>query len=160
MIFVFQAVNLIVNLIIFIIICISARNIKLLKPYQALYLVLSIIIWLIINLYCILKMVLLIVFRFRRKLYSILNLDKFIFIAKLSWLIIFGSAFLFMIIGFIYDIAMIINGKNATIINPFTYFIVCFFYVIISYFDYNFCEKSLNLIFRQMPFISSNNYNQ
>ena len=103
-------------------------------------------------------MVLLIVFRFRRKLYSILNLDKFIFIAKLSWLIIFGSAFLFMIIGFIYDIAMIINEKIGTIIYPFIYFIVCFFYIILSYFDYYFCEKSLNLIFKNMNIITGENH--
>ena len=150
LIFIFQSVNVIVNLLLFIIICISARNIKLLKPYQALYLVLSIIIWLIINLYCIAKLVFLIVYRIKKKEYLVPDLEKLIFIAKLNWLIVFGIAFSFMFIGFIYDIAMIIKEKIATIIYPFIYFIVCFFYVILSYFDYYFCEKSLNLIFRQM----------
>ena len=100
-------------------------------------------------------MILLIIYRIKRKLFFTKNLDRLTFIVKLSWLIVFGFAFSFMFIGFIYDIAMIINMENTTIISPFTYFIVCFFYVILSYFDYYFCEKSLNLIFQQMQ-----NYNQ
>ena len=64
------------------------------------------------------------------------------------WIIVYGLAFLFMFVGFIYDIAMIINGKIAIIIYPVIYFVVCFVYVILSFFDYIFKEKAIYLIIK------------
>ena len=53
---------------------------------------------------------------------------------------------------------MIIKGKIVTITYPFIYFIICFFYVILSSFDYYFCEKSLNLIFRDIGIKNDENH--
>ena len=64
------------------------------------------------------------------------------------WIIVYGLAFLFMFVGFIYDIAMIINGKIAIIIYPVIYFVICFVYIILSFFDYIFKEKAIYLIIK------------
>ena len=55
-----------------------------------------------------------------------------------------------MFVGFIYDIAMIIDGKIEIIKYPVIYFVVCFVYVILSFFDYIFKEKAIYLIIRNM----------
>ena len=68
----------------------------------------------------------------------------------LFWKIAYVCAFLFMFIGFIYDIAMIIDGKIDRIDFPIVYFVVCFVYVILSFFDYFFKEKALHLIMRNL----------
>ena len=125
------------------------KKYSLLKPHQALYLVLSIIIWLLIALYHILKFGLLIFFCFRRK-FHVLSVKYYAYFINLFWLIIYDITFLFMFIGFIYDIAMIINGKIETIVYPIIYFVVCFVYVIISFFDYILKDKTLYLILRKM----------
>ena len=59
-----------------------------------------------------------------------------------------------MFIGFIYDIAIIIKGQIGTFIYPFIYFIVCFVYVILTFFDYIFNEKFIYLVFKKMHEIS------
>ena len=64
------------------------------------------------------------------------------------WIIVYGLAFLFMFVGFIYDIAMIIDGKIEIIKYPVIYFVVCFVYVILSFFDYIFKEKAIYLIIK------------
>ena len=64
-----------------------------------------------------------------------------------------GLAFIFMFIGFIYDIAIIIKGQIGTFIYPFIYFIVCFAYAILSFFDYIFNEKFIYLILAKMRVI-------
>jgi len=74
-------------------------------------------------------------------------------IFKLCWIIIFGLAFLFMFIGFIYDIAIMIKGQIGTFIYPFIYFIVCFVYAILSFFDYIFNEKFTYLVLEDMKVI-------
>ena len=43
---------------------------------------------------------------------------------------------------------MIINGKIAIIIYPVIYFVICFVYVILSFFDYIFKEKAIYLIIK------------
>ena len=78
-------------------------------------------------------------------------------IFKLCWIIIFGLAFLFMFIGFIYDIAIIIKGQIGTFIYPFIYFIVCFVYAILSFFDYIFNEKFVYLVLKDMKVIVHSN---
>jgi len=83
-----------------------------------------------------------------------LKVRVFFPIFKLCWIIIFGLAFLFMFIGFIYDIAIIIKGQIGTFIYPFIYFIVCFVYVILTFFDYIFNEKFIYLVFKKMDEIS------
>ena len=130
--------------------CISARNSVILKPIQVLYLSLSIIIWLSITLYHILKLSLLIIFRFR-KLYEVISVKWYTSAIQLFWIIAYICAFLFMFIGFIYDIIMIIDGKIAKIVFPIIYFVVCFVYAILSIFDYIFKEKAVYLICKKIP---------
>ena len=113
-------------MLIFVILCLSGRNAVVLKPYQVLYLALSIIIWLLITFYHFLKIGVLIIFRFR-KVREVASVKWYAYFNNLFWIIVYGVAFLFMFIGFIYDIAMIIKGKIATITYPFIYFIVCYF---------------------------------
>ena len=132
------------------IICISARNSVILKPIQVLYLALSIIIWLSITLYHILKIGVLIYFRFR-KLLEVISIKWYASVINLFLIIAYSCAFLFMYIGFIYDVVMIIDGKIANIVYPIIYFVVCFVYTILSLFDYIFIEKALYLIFKQIP---------
>ena len=132
------------------IICISARNSVILKPIQVLYLALSIIIWLSITLYHILKIGVLIYFRFR-KLFEVISIKWYASVINLFLKIAYTGAFLFMYIGFIYDVVMIIDGKIANIVYPIIYFVVCFVYTILSLFDYIFIEKALYLIFKQIP---------
>ena len=45
---------------------------------------------------------------------------------------------------------MIINGKIAIIIYPVIYFVICFVYVILSFFDYIFKEKAIYLIIKNL----------
>ena len=158
MIFIFESVNLIINLLLFVIICISARNSVILKPFQVLYLAFSIIIWLLITLYHILKMGLLIYTRFK-KLHDDFIIVKYASSIHLFRIIAYCCAFLFMFIGFIYDIVMIIDGKIATIVYPIIYFVVCFVYAILSSFNYILKEKALNLIITKMRVIQNSSIN-
>ena len=56
-----------------------------------------------------------------------------------------------MLIGFIYDIAKIVEGKIASIIYLIIFFVVCFAYIILTFFDYILIEKSVCLILREIP---------
>ena len=93
---------------------------------------------------------LLIFYRFKRQLYGTISVKYYSHYIDLFWIIAYGCAFLFMFIGFIYDIAMIIDGKIDRIDFPIVYFVVCFVYVILSIFDYIFKEKALHLIMRNL----------
>ena len=93
---------------------------------------------------------LLIYFRFR-KLYEVISIKWYASVINLFLKIAYSGAFLFMYIGFIYDVVMIIDGKIANIVYPIIYFVVCFVYTILSLFDYIFIEKALYLIFKQIP---------
>lgn len=128
--------------------CITSRNSNILKPFQKAYLAFAIIIWLLITIYYLVKLVCMIVSQVTGKKYQLepFKVDEVFKIFKLCWIIIFGLAFIFMFIGFIYDIAIIIKGQIGTFIYPFIYFIVCFAYAILSFFDYIFNEKFIYLI--------------
>ena len=93
---------------------------------------------------------LLIFYRFKRQLYGTISVKYYSHYIDLFWIIAYGCAFLFMFIGFIYDIAMIIDGKIDRIDFPIVYFVVCFVYGILSFFDYIFKEKALHLIMRNL----------
>ena len=93
---------------------------------------------------------LLIFYRFKRQLYGTISVKYYSHYIDLFWIIAYVCAFLFMFIGFIYDIAMIIDGKIDRIDFPIVYFVVCFVYGILSFFDYIFKEKALHLIMRNL----------
>ena len=135
--------------------CITSRNSNILKPFQKAYLAFAIIIWLLITIYYLVKLVCMIVSQVTGKKYQLepFKVDEVFKIFKLCWIIIFGLAFIFMFIGFIYDIAIIIKGQIGTFIYPFIYFIVCFAYAILSFFDYIFNEKFIYLILAKMRVI-------
>ena len=142
--------NFIFNFLLFLIICISAGNSSILKPFQVCYLAFSVIIWLLLTLYHMLKLAVLIIFRLIKYIHLVKNVQKYAFIIHIFWLIVYGLAFLFMLIGFIYDIAMIIDGKISTIAYPVIYFVVCLVYAILSFFDYIFKEKVLYLFLKNI----------
>lgn len=150
MIFIFESLNFVFNFLIFLILCISARNSSILKPFQVCYLAFAIIIWLLLTLYHILKLSALIIFRIRKNPHGVSSVPKYAFMVHIFWIIVYGLAFLFMFVGFIYDIAMIINGKIAIIIYPVIYFVICFVYIILSFFDYIFKEKAIYLIIKNL----------
>ena len=58
-----------------------------------------------------------------------------------------------MLFAFIYDIAIIIKAQIGTFIHPLFYFIICLAYAILSFFDYIFNEKFINLILEDMKII-------
>ena len=93
---------------------------------------------------------LLIFYRFKRQLYGTISVKYYSHYIDLFWIIAYVCAFIFMFIGFIYDIAMIIDGKIDRIDFPIVYFVVCFVYGILSFFDYIFKEKALHLIMRNL----------
>ena len=136
--------------------CITSRNSNILKPFQKAYLAFAIIIWLIITIYYLVKLVWLIVCQIIGKKYKPerFKVDEIFKIFKLCWIIIFGLAFVFMFIGFIYDIAIIIKGQIGTFIYPFIYFIVCFAFAILSFFDFIFNEKFIYLILEKIKIIT------
>ena len=59
-----------------------------------------------------------------------------------------------MFIGFIYDIVKIIQGQIGTVVYPIIYFIVCFAYVILSFFDNIFNKKYTYLILDKLKVVS------
>ena len=146
--------NLVINLLLFVILCISGRNANSLKPYQRAYLSFSIIFWLIITIYYLSKLIFLIFIEIKRKKHKVPDVEKIFKIFKLCWLIIFGLVFLFMFIGFIYDIVKIIQGQIGTVVYPIIYFIVCFAYVILSFFDNIFNKKYTYLILDKLKVVS------
>ena len=146
--------NLVINLLLFVILCISGRNSNSLKPYQRAYLSFSIIFWLIITIYYLSKLIFLIFIEIKRKKHKVPDVEKIFKIFKLCWLIIFGLVFLFMFIGFIYDIVKIIQGQIGTVVYPIIYFIVCFAYVILSFFDNIFNKKYTYLILDKLKVVS------
>ena len=93
---------------------------------------------------------LLIFYRFKRQLYGTISVKYYSHYIHLFWIIAYICAFLFMFIGFIYDIAMIIDGKIDRIDFPIVYFVVSFVYGILSFFDYIFKEKAIHLIMRNI----------
>ena len=142
-------------MLLFVILSIAARNTKILAPYQRAFLAFSLIIWIIITLYLFAKIVLLIIFEIIRKKHKVDSV-KFIYtIFKLCWYSVFGLAFAFMFIGFIYDIFMIAKGHIGTVVFPVVYFIVCFVHVILSFFDFIFSEKYFYLILDNKTIIQS-----
>ena len=137
---------------ILLILLISTNNIKILEPYKRLYLVLSIILWLIITLYYLLKICLLIVIIIIKKQIQLQYFEeKIIKIVKLIWYIIFGISFLFLFIGLISDIVNIIQGNIKTIKYAVAYFFVGFCYTILSFFDYIFIVPFIYIIYKKIP---------
>ena len=51
-----------------------------------------------------------------------------------------------MVIGFIYDIVLLLKGEIASVVYPIIYFVTCFIYVIFSLIDFFFIESTVRLI--------------
>ena len=130
----------------------SSRNIKILEPYQILYLSLSIILWIIITIYYLTKICLLIYIKLIKRIrIPIESVDKIVKIATLIWYIVFGLAFGFLFIGLITDIVAMVKGNIGTYEYPVIYFFVGFCYIILSFFDYILIEQYIYLIFKERP---------
>ena len=109
----------------------SSRNIKILEPYQILYLSLSIILWIIITIYYLTKICLLIYIKLIKRIrIPIESVDKIVKIATLIWYIVFGLAFGFLFIGLITDIVAMVKGNIGTYEYPVIYFFVGFCYIL------------------------------
>ena len=51
-----------------------------------------------------------------------------------------------MLIGFIYDIALLLKGEITSVIYPIIYFVIFFIYFILSLIDFFFIESTVRLI--------------
>ena len=136
-------INLIGNILLTAILIITSGNIKLLNRYQKAYLIISIILWIIICIYYILKLLALIYIQIRKKFFRKHRLEQKI---KLVWGIINGISYILMLIGFIYDIILLLKGQIASVAYLIIYFIICFIYFIFSIIDFFFIESIVNLV--------------
>ena len=143
MIYVFLIINLIINILITIILCISSRNIKLLLGYQKAYLIFAIILWIGICLFYFLKLLSLIYGQVTGHFFINYQLKEKVIII---WGITNGGAYLFTLIGFIYDIALLLKGEITSVIYPIIYFVIFFIYFILSLIDFFFIESTVRLI--------------
>ena len=60
--------------------------------------------------------------------------------------ITYGCSYLIILIGFIYDIILLLEEKIAKSAYLIVYFIICFIYFILSCIDFIFIEDTVNLI--------------
>ena len=140
---------MIINILLTIILCISSRNIKLLYAYQKVYLIFAIILWICICLVYFFKLLSLIYGQLTGHFFIRIKLKEKLIII---WAILNGGAYLFMLIGFIYDLILILKGDIASVIYPIIYFLICFIYFILSLIDFFFIESTARLIINpRMP---------
>lgn len=132
------------NLIILIILLISLRNIKLLKSYQKLYLVLTIIIWFLIVIKYLLKFSALIIVNIKKKKFEFK--EKIKIALKLAWSVTNIPAYIIMIIAFVYDCCEIIRGNVADITYEIIFSSICILFVCFTINDYYQFEIFVNLI--------------
>ena len=62
------------------------------------------------------------------------------------WGITNGGAYLFMLIGFVYDIVLLLKGEITSVVYPIIYFVIFFIYFILSLTDFFFTESTVRLI--------------
>ena len=132
------------NLIILIILLISSRNIKLLKSYQKLYLVLTILTWLLIVINYLLKFSALIIVNVKKKKFEFK--EKIKIALKLAWAVTNIPAYIIMIIAFVYDCCEIIRGNVADITYEIIFSSICILFVCFTINDYYQFEIFVNLI--------------
>ena len=132
------------NLIILIILLISSRNIKLLKSYQKLYLVLAIIILFLIVIKYLLKFSALIIVNVKKKKFEFK--EKIKIALKLAWAVTNIPAYIIMIIAFVYDCCEIIRGNVADITYEIIFSSICILFVCFTINDYYQFEIFVNLI--------------
>lgn len=135
------------NLLILIILLIISRNIKLLKPYQKLYLVLSIIIWLFIVLNYFGKFSLLIIVKLRKKKFIYKKELELIF--KFSLIGINIPPYIIMLIAIIYDCNEILKGNIRDITYECIFCTIFIIFVCFTLNDYYQLRLFINLIFEK-----------
>ena len=111
---------------------ISSRNIKLLKPFQKIYLIFSIIIWFSIVILYFTKLAAIILLKILNKKFHCEKKIKKILL--LSWAITNVSAYFIIFIAFIYDIVQILKGNIYYILYEC---IICTIYIIYICFSIN-----------------------
>jgi hypothetical protein len=122
------------NLIILIILLISSRNIKLLKSYQKLYLVITIILWFLIVINYLLKFSVLILVDVKKKKFEFKKKIKLAL--KLAWTVTNIPAYIIMIIAFVNDSIEIIRGNVADITYEIIFSSICILFVCFTINDY------------------------
>ena len=146
-------INLIGNTLLTVVLLISSRNISLLNAYQKLYLVLSIILWILLCLIYLAKLLSLLYVKITKKFIKRKRLE---IETKLRWIWIItnGCSYLFMLIGLIYDMVLIIKGEISSVVFPIIYFIICFVYFICSVIDFFFIDTIVRSIC-EIPIINN-----
>ena len=142
----FLSINFVFNLIILIILFICTKNIKILQGIQIFYFIVTILIWIFICIIYLGKLILLIINNKKKKISYFYNkkLKKYLIS---SWIITNGGAYLTMIIGFIYDIIVLIKGeKIGTVVYLIIYFSVFFVFVILSIIDFLYIDYIIILV--------------
>ena len=122
------------NLIILIILLMSCRNINTLKSIQKLYAIISIISWILIVITYFTKFTLIIIVKLKKKKFIHSNLIKRILL--ISWLITNISAYIIMIIAFVYDSYQILKGNLTKVLYECIFCSIYIIYICFSINDY------------------------
>ena len=124
---------------------------KILKSYQKVYLIFAIILWIIICFFYLMKLILLLYIQITKKYFNIYKLE-----IKVKWIlgIIYYCSYLLILIGFIYDIILLLKGEISSAVYPIIYFVISFIYCILSVIDFYFIEDTIKLICK-VPKINS-----
>lgn len=139
-----MAIKAIYNLLILIVLLISSRNIKILKGYQKFYLVLSIITWLLIVIVYLTKLIAIIVLNKLNKKFHSLKIIKLMLL--ISWLGTNISAYIIMLIAFLYDVYQIFKGNLYNILYECVFCGICIIFVCFTINDFYHLEIIFYLI--------------
>lgn len=128
------SIKLIFNLLILTALLISTININILKTYQKFYFVISIIIWLLINIKYFTILFMIILLKILKKKFHCEKLIKIIFIT--FWSITNIPAYIIMLIAFIYDICQMLDGNKTNILYECIFSTICIIFICFSINDY------------------------
>lgn len=138
------------NLFILIILLISLRNINILKSYQKLYLVISLIIWILIVINYFGKLCLIIILKLLNKKFQCEGKIKMLL--YISWLTTSISAYAIMLIAFLYDILQIYKGNLTFVIYECIFSGLCIIFICFTINDFYHLQIIFNLICEKAEF--------
>ena len=133
LVYFFLVLNILLSLIILLLLFLSTYDVVFLDWYQYLYLVVATIVWLLLFCAYVGKLVLIIIGRLPSKY------------LKLVWIVLNSPAFVFLLIGFVFDLVMYMNDEINLIVYNIIYWIIFVFYIVFTVFDFCFIEYQIQL---------------
>ena len=139
--------NIIINLQFLAILIITSYNISILNFFQKIFLILSIINWIILPIFFIYKFLLIILGKFSEK-YS----------PKKTWKIINIPGFVIIGISLIYDLFIVptTSGISGFILYYICFVIICSIFIILSIYDFFGIEKQIEISQNKFEKLSAN----